>query len=133
MAKTTSHKKSVWVVDDDPVARLLINKTLERTGLFEASREFEDGSDLIKALKELTENSIEEPDLILLDINMPEKDGWDVLTFIKDENIPFIRCQLVLLTSSINPKDKARAFSYDSVDEYLNKPLAKEDLQSLNL
>ena len=125
--------KSVWIVDDDPISRLLIKKTLERTDLFSSYREFTDGFELIRELSEKGNLSFDEPDLILLDINMPQKDGWEVLDFIEDKNISFHKSRVVLLSSSINPKDKTRAFSYDSIKGYLQKPLAKDDLESLNL
>lgn len=125
--------KSVWIVDDDPISRLLIKKTLERTELFSSYREFTDGFKLIRELSEKGTLSFDEPDLILLDINMPQKDGWEVLDFIEDKNISFHKSRVVLLSSSINPKDKTRAFSYDSIKGYLQKPLAKDDIESLNL
>jgi CheY-like chemotaxis protein len=124
---------SVWIVDDDPISRLLIKKTLERTELFSSYREFTDGFKLIRELSEKGTLSFDEPDLILLDINMPQKDGWEVLDFIEDKNISFHKSRVVLLSSSINPKDKTRAFSYDSIKGYLQKPLAKDDIESLNL
>jgi len=125
--------KSVWIIDDDPISRLLIKKTLERTDLFSSYREFTDGFELIRELSEKGNLSFDEPDLILLDINMPQKDGWEVLDFIEDKNISFRKSRVVLLSSSINPKDKTRAFSYDSIKGYLQKPLAKDDIESLNL
>lgn len=125
--------KSVWIIDDDPISRLLIKKTLERTDLFSSYREFTDGFELIRELSEKGNLSFDEPDLILLDINMPQKDGWEVLDFIEDKNISFHKSRVVLLSSSINPKDKTRAFSYDSIKGYLQKPLAKDDIESLNL
>jgi CheY-like chemotaxis protein len=130
---TTNTGRSVWIVDDDPIARLLIKKTIDRSDLFNFSKEFIDGSEFIEALVNREGSGFNEPDLILLDINMPDKDGWEVLDFILAENITFHKSQVVLLTSSINPKDKTKAFSYDSVKGFLNKPLSKEDLESLNL
>ncbi|MFT6996934.1 MAG: CheY-like chemotaxis protein [Cryomorphaceae bacterium] len=125
--------KTAWIVDDDPVSRLLIKKTLERTELFSSYREFIDGSDFICELSEIGNLGFDEPDLILLDVNMPQKNGWEVLDFIQKKNISFNKSHVFLLSSSINPKDKARAFSYDSIKGYLQKPLAKDDIESLNL
>ncbi|HKL40028.1 MAG TPA: response regulator [Cryomorphaceae bacterium] len=132
--KNSPHiSRTVWIVDDDPIARLLIKKTVERSDLFDLSQEFTDGVDIIEALESIGNKETKEPDLILLDINMPDKDGWEVLDFIREQNISLRKAKLVLLTSSINPKDKAKAFGFDSVNGFLNKPLAKEDLESLNL
>ncbi|MFT4772688.1 MAG: CheY-like chemotaxis protein [Cryomorphaceae bacterium] len=88
---------------------------------------------MIRELSEKGNLSFDEPDLIILDINMPQRDGWEVLDFIEDKNISFHKSRVVLLSSSINPKDKTRAFSYDSIKGYLQKPLAKDDIESFNL
>ncbi len=133
MTESDEISKKVWIVDDDPISRLLIKKTLERTDLFSSYKEFHDGSDFITELSELENMGINEPDLILLDINMPQKDGWEVLDFIDEQKIRFNKSHLILLSSSINPKDKRKAFSYASVKGYLQKPLKKEDIESLNL
>lgn len=133
MLESINISKTVWIVDDDPVSRLLIKKTLERTDLFSSYREFIDGSDFISELSNLGNLGFIEPDLILLDINMPGKDGWEVLDFIQDNNISFDKSHVVLLSSSINPKDKTKGLSYDSINGYLQKPLAKDHLESLNL
>ncbi|MCZ4409955.1 response regulator [Cryomorphaceae bacterium 1068] len=133
MTESYEISKTVWIVDDDPISRLLIKKTLERTNLFGSYREFHDGSDFILELTEQENIGFEEPDLILLDINMPQKDGWEVLDFINSKSISFNKSHMVLLSSSINPKDKTRAFSYASIKAYLQKPLSKEDIENLNL
>lgn len=133
MAEMLKVRKSVWIIDDDPISRLLIKKTLERTGLFGSYREFHDGSEFITEIAEPENIGFDDPDLILLDINMPQKDGWEVLDFIDQQSISFNKSYMVLLSSSINPKDKTKAFSYASVKGYLQKPLRKEDIECLNL
>ena len=125
--------KVAWIIDDDPIARLLIKKMLERTGSFKVFEEFYDGLDFITRIKEAPKAEISQPDLILLDINMPEKDGWDVLDFVTNENIKFDNCLLFVLTSSINPKDKIKARSYKNVSGFLNKPLKQDDVNNFNI
>jgi len=125
--------RSVWIVDDDPISRLLIKKTLERAHSFGPYREFSDGSELIDILNDIGHLNSDIPNLIFLDINMPEKNGWDVLDFIKEKKIPLFNSQIVLLSSSINQNDKIRAYTYESIRLYLQKPLAQDDLASLNL
>jgi CheY-like chemotaxis protein len=133
MSLNSASKKSAWIVDDDPIARLLIKRALERTEEFNQFEEFSDGQDFISKLKQFNQADFQEPDLILLDINMPEKDGWDVLNYMTSEDIRFEKSLLAVLTSSINPRDRKKAFTYKYVKSYLNKPLNQEDVKGLNL
>ena len=59
---------SVLVVDDDPDVRALVTTLLDRAGYLVA--EAEDGRAALKALYE------QRPDLVVLDVNMPDLDGW---------------------------------------------------------
>ena len=68
----------IWCVDDDSTIRDIEVYTLEQTG-FEA-RGFADGISMLEALK------TEKPDLIILDIMMPEMDGLEVLKRLRSES-----------------------------------------------
>jgi type II secretory ATPase GspE/PulE/Tfp pilus assembly ATPase PilB-like protein/DNA-binding response OmpR family regulator len=68
----------------------------------------------------------EKPDLVLLDINMPSLDGYQVCSILqKDKETSLI--PVVFLTALESNKDKAKAFSVGGVD-YLVKPIKKESL-----
>ncbi len=71
----------------------------------------------------------EKPDVILLDINMPSMDGYEVCSFLQEEKeTSFI--PVVFLTALVSDKDKAKAFSVGGVD-YLVKPIKRESLLSI--
>lgn len=60
--------------------------------------------------------------LLLLDINMPEIDGWEFLDSIQTK--PFVnQLAVVIVTSSIDKADRHRAYQYDQVIDYVEKPL----------
>jgi CheY-like chemotaxis protein len=72
--------------------------------------------------------------IIFLDINMPEMNGFDFLDELKviagdhfDQG-----CKIVMVTSSLNEKDRERAMSYPFVSNYMEKPLTLEYLSSLS-
>ena len=65
------------------------------------------------------------PDLILLDLNMPKKDGHEVLAEIKQD--PTLqKIPVVVLTGSIAEEDMSRAYSL-KCDHYINKPVNVDD------
>lgn len=59
--------------------------------------------------------------LVLLDINMPDVDGWDFLDAIQSLDALIY---VVMVTSSVDSRDKKKAQSYKQVIDYLEKPLS---------
>ena len=100
----------IWCVDDDSTIREIEVYTLEQTG-FEA-RGFADGISVLDALKTQT------PDLIVLDIMMPQMDGIEVLKKIRSEhsNIP-----VIMATAKGTEMDKISGLNLGA-DDYLVKP-----------
>lgn len=71
-----------------------------------------------------------EPDVILLDINMPRMDGHEFLDKFSKERT---ECSsiVVMLTSSEREDDRKRAMTYDFVKDYILKPLSQESVQRI--
>ena len=69
---------------------------------------------------------------ILLDINMPELNGWQVLEKLQELPSLIKNCLSVyILSSSIDPKDKQKADEHPLVEGYIEKPLSREILSQL--
>ncbi len=102
----------IWCVDDDRTIREIEVYTLEQTG-FQA-RGFADGPSMLKAL------NTEIPDLIVLDIMMPEMDGTEVLKKLrsdaKHKDIP-----VIMATAKGTEMDKIIGLN-SGADDYLVKP-----------
>ena len=102
----------IWCVDDDNTIREIEVYTLEQTG-FEA-RGFADGISMLEALK------TEIPELIILDIMMPELDGIEVLKRLRLEpsykDIP-----VIMATAKGTEMDKISGLN-SGADDYLVKP-----------
>ena len=112
----------VLLIDDDATANYLSKELLES---MKAAKEIEVAENSLRALKLIAQSS---PDVIFLDIRMPGIDGFDFLERLKAlalEN----KIKVVMLTSSMRPEDRLRAFSYKAVIEYLEKPLTSEKVQ----
>jgi len=83
------------------------------------------GYDVMTALSgvEAIKKAEKEPDLILLDINMPDIDGMEVCARIRD----FVSCPILFLTARIDNTDKIKGFGIGA-DDYIIKPFSIDEL-----
>ncbi len=73
--------------------------------------------------REAIEKAGKQPDLILLDINMPDVDGLEVCARIRD----FVSCPILFLTARVEDSDKVKGFGMGG-DDYIVKPFSLEEL-----
>ena len=102
----------VWCVDDDSTIREIEVYTLEQTGF--AARGFADGVSMLEALKD------EIPELIILDIMMPELDGIEVLKKLRSEPL-YKDIPVIMATAKGTEMDKIGGLNMGA-DDYLVKP-----------
>jgi len=109
------NRKTILVVDDDANIRELLRQQLENEGY--NVREAKDGMDAIHQIK------TDRPDLILLDVMMPQINGFDVAAVLKNDpqtaDIPIIILSIV--------ENKERGY-HIGIDRYLTKPINTEKL-----
>ena len=86
----------------------------------------------IKALEYLKLKKEPHSDLIFLDINMPVMNGWEFLKEYDQLDKAFqSRAIIIMLTTSDNADDVAKANTYSSVSDYITKPLTKEIMKDI--
>ena len=103
------------VVDDDPDIRRLVRELLERAGY-----DVVDAPNGREGLRALYSAS---PDLVLLDVSMPELDGWQTLERIRDvSDVP-----VVMLTARAAELEKVRGLKAGA-DDYVTKPFGRQEL-----
>jgi DNA-binding response OmpR family regulator len=105
----------VLVVDDDEDIRGLVRTLLERVGalVFEAP----DGREGLR------EFHAQRPDLVILDVSMPELDGWQMLARIRDmSDVP-----VLMLTARADELERVRGL-HAGADDYVVKPFGKQEL-----
>ena len=129
----SSNLKSVLLVDDDASCNFLHQRLLRKSQRVDRIAVANDGLEALEYIKSCVatkKNSC--PDIIFLDINMPRMNGWQFLDTYKDLS-PAHRSGIVLimLTSSLNPDDKARAEQYDEVAGLHYKLLSKKGLEEI--
>jgi DNA-binding response OmpR family regulator len=105
----------VLVVDDDADIRGLLRQLLERAG-YEVV-DAPNGRDGLRMFYSTP------PDLVLLDVNMPDLDGWKTLERIRDlSDVP-----VVMLTARTGELDKVRGLK-TGADDYVTKPFGRQEL-----
>jgi len=111
-------RQTVLIVDDEPNLRVLIHTTIE-SPLYQVI-EACDGDEAWTLIKE------RKPDLVLLDVKMPRRSGFEVLTAIRAD--PELRgTQVMMLTASDQPADIDTGI-LAGADFYLTKPFSPADL-----
>ncbi|MEX1826386.1 Hpt domain-containing protein [Luteibacter sp. CQ10] len=111
-------KPLVMVVDDSITMRKVTGRVLERHGF-----EVMTAKDGVDALEKLNERV---PDLMLLDIEMPRMDGYELATAMKAED-RLAEVPVIMITSRTGDKHRQRAFDI-GVKRYIGKPYQENDL-----
>ena len=117
-AQAADRQTLVMVVDDSVTVRKVTSRLLERHGMSVVTAK--DGLDAVALLQEYR------PDLILLDIEMPRMDGFEVASFVRHDS-RLKTTPICMITSRTGEKHRERALSI-GVNEYLGKPFQEADL-----
>ena len=109
----------IMIVDDEEKIRYIVRKMLEAEG-YEVT-EADGGKKCLEALKD------EKPDLILMDVMMPEMDGWETAKAVKsdDANKDII---ISMLTVKSEDEDKIKSLDDASADWHIAKPIKRDKL-----
>lgn len=122
-------RKSIAVVDDDAIYKIIIEKMISSSGLFDKVYLFEDSRN---ALEVLSNGDISSPEIILLDLNMPHLDGWEFLDHLKEKKPEvYSESEIYIVTSSISQSDQARASSYEEIKGFISKPITTKFLKEI--
>lgn len=118
-----SEEKRILVVDDEPDFVSIVKKNLEKAGFA-----VEVAYDGIEGMNKVKENP---PDAIVLDVMMPEKDGYKVCSELKKDQ-KYAGIPILLLTAVADHVSSTRYSHYDGMsteaDDYLPKPASADDI-----
>lgn len=124
--------KLILLVDDYEGANFLHQKVIREAGCAENVRVETNAEKALEFLRTEQKDTYPHPEIIFLDLNMPGMSGWEFL----DEYKNLTREQrwgtlIVILTTSRNPDDEAKAKAKHPKTIFMNKPLLRKPLEDI--
>lgn len=118
----------IVVCEDDADDRFLLKTAFEESGYSGEIKFVENGVDLLHHLKEISDRKRNEifPKFILLDLNMPKKDGRETLKELK-ENKFYRKIPVIIFTTTKNENEISRCYDLGA-NSYVVKPLVFDEM-----
>jgi CheY-like chemotaxis protein len=107
----------IFIVDDETISNYISVRLIKQIDPAITICEFTDAN---KAIAQLP---IENPDIIFLDVNMPQMSGWEFLDIMKEHGW---QQKVYILSSSLNKQDQEKAQNYTNTLGFLKKPAQRE-------
>ncbi len=124
----TNHQPvNIVMIEDDEGHARLIEKNIRRAGISNQIHHFTDGTSALAYLYDSPDGPAKNgPALILLDLNLPDMSGTDILARIKKEGSPLKRTPVVVLTTTDDKVEIERCYDL-GCNVYITKPVNYEN------
>jgi CheY-like chemotaxis protein len=123
-------KKELFIIDDDPIHRLIVSKMMGITDSLLIINQSENGKVALDQLEKIKDSNHQV--IVLLDINMPILNGWGFLDQIEKLNFfNILQLSIYIVSSSTDKGDILKAGLYEFVKGFHHKPLSKEDINNI--
>lgn len=124
--------KRTLIIDDSEMDLLVNQMIIKTTNFSKETITKSNGKEGLNYLYELLRDNPEAlPDLILLDINMPEMNGFEFLNEFEQDSTLLKCCKIIIISSSEDMEDLQKAAQFKSVANYLVKPLEVATLKKI--
>jgi len=120
---------TLMVIDDSKIDHRMVGRIVEKSGIVGQMLNFVWAEEALEYIRSTPPPAA---DAIILDINMPRMDGFEFLEAASDEfGEDFARVVVMMLTTSLDPRDVARAETFPVVREFCHKPLIEAHLKKI--
>lgn len=124
----------VVLIDDNPIDHYIMRTMLYSNQACEQATYTFDGSMIIEYMEANKSEPRKLPDVIFLDLTMPDFSGWEFLEkFDKLQDSLKKHVNLYVMTSSVRESDKERSTRYSCVSSFISKPLSRQMLDRICL
>ena len=124
---------TLFVVDDGEIDQFLIKQNLLLYPVFDYVLYYNGGVPVMNYIKAHAQDAKNLPDVIFLDLRMPEFDGWDVLDALQ-ALYPKLskKIKVYIITASIRSNDFFKAKNYSCVKDFFSKPITEDNFISIS-
>ncbi|TPG42150.1 response regulator [Flavobacterium pectinovorum] len=130
--------EQILCIDDDPITLMLCKKVIAKSEFSNEIITAQNGEEALHHFNNLkytnNKNKVnKKPELIFLDLNMPVMGGWEFLDhFTSADYAEFNKtANVIVLSSTIDPDDLAKAKKYPIIIDFLSKPITQPMLEYL--
>lgn len=126
--------EQILCIDDDPITLLLCKKVIAKSSFSNEIITAPNGEEALHYFNTLkyNKNKSNKPQLIFLDLNMPVMGGWEFLDhFTSPDYNEYNTAKVIVLSSTIDPEDLAKAKKYPIIIDFLSKPITQQMLEYL--
>ncbi|PBI85306.1 Response regulator rcp1 [Flavobacterium sp. ACN2] len=127
--------EQILCIDDDPITLMLCKKVISKSSFSHEIITAQNGEEALhhfNTLKYTNDQAKKRPELIFLDLNMPIMGGWEFLDhFTSSDYKEFNTVPVIVLSSTIDPEDLAKAKKYPIIIDFLSKPITQPMLEYL--
>ncbi|UWY28209.1 response regulator [Flavobacterium sp. TR2] len=127
--------EQILCIDDDPITLMLCKKVISKSSFSHEVITAQNGEEALhhfNILKYTNDKAKKRPELIFLDLNMPIMGGWEFLDhFTSSDYREFNTVPVIVLSSTIDPEDLAKAKKYPIIIDFLSKPITQPMLEYL--
>ncbi|MBS7233113.1 response regulator [Flavobacterium psychroterrae] len=126
--------EQILCIDDDPITLMLCKKVISKSSFSKEIITAPNGEEALHHFNTLkyNKNKANKPQLIFLDLNMPVMGGWEFLDYFTSPDYnEFNTAKVIVLSSTIDPEDLAKAKKYPIIIDFLSKPITQPMLEYL--
>lgn len=123
---------ALTMIDDNPLDQLIVRRICEQDGSFSEIVFIDDARKVLTQLQTTGKQIPRQPDIILLDLNMPLLSGWEFLAQYNEIYKQLTKpVDIYVLSSSVNEADRELALTYPFVKDFFIKPMTRSLMKTL--
>ena len=117
--------ENLWIIDDDMVSQFAMTYKIGQVHPHYNITTFYTVKEALNHLRKCWESKKGLPDKLLLDLGLPDLDGWDFLRELENIGVNISPFDIYIVSAFTNSTDRKRAQSHPLIKDYFDKPLNK--------